>query len=150
MSLKTFFKIGDANAEVARLSTELTNVQASLDQLKGTHATELATAQNRVAELETNLSTVTGERDSARTELNTARTELATAQARVAELEGKQTTVETRAAELAATVGTPKTVPAENDKEAGKSREQLWSEYHALKTPEEQRAFWIKNKPAMR
>lgn len=150
MSLKTFFKVGEANAEVARLTNELTSLQASADQLRTEHGTALQTVQARVTELETNLSTVTGNLTAVTGERDSARAELATAKARVAELEAKQTTVDQKAAELAATVGTPAALQSEGTPANSKSKEQLWTEFNALKAQEEKRAFWTKHRAAMR
>lgn len=150
MSLKTFFKIGEANAEYARVSTELTTLQASFETAKTEHANALQALQGKLTTAEGQVASLTTERDTARTEATTARAELATAQARVTELEGKQTTVEQRAAEVAATVGTPTAVKPDGTKGDSKTKEQLWTEYHALPIGEAQNAFYKKNRAQMR
>lgn len=153
MAFKTFFKIAEANSEVARIGTELTNAQTALENLKGDHTkalekkdTEHATALAGVNE---QLSTVTTERDTARTELATAKTELATAQAEIKTLKGEAKSTDEKAAEIAATVGTPAAVKAEGNTES-KTKEQLWTEYAALPIGEAQNKFYAKHRAQMR
>jgi chromosome segregation ATPase len=149
MSLKSFFKIPEANAEIARLTTELTNKDTAHASVLETKSTELATAiserdtaRTELATAQTNLTTVT-------TELDTAKAELGKATAKIAELEGKQTTVEKKAAEIASTVGNPKPVEAESANSEQKSKEQLYAEFAAITDPTKKREFWVANKLAM-
>lgn len=156
--LKSFFKIPEANAEIARLTNELSTaeatiktaeqartnaVQVALEEKEKAHAAVLKEKDEAHATViqakETALVTLTGERDS-------ARTDLATAQARIQELEGKQTTVEKKAAELASTVGNPKAIAAEDPKSEQKNREQLLAEFAAITDPDQKREFWVKHK----
>lgn len=125
MAFKTFFQIKEANAEIARLSTELSTSQtalteaqtalstaqsehkAALEKKDSDHKTAIDAKDAKIKELEGNVTEITGERD-------TARTEVATKDARIAEIERKATNVETRAADIAASVGGTKPIAAGN------------------------------------
>lgn len=117
MAFKTFFQIKEANAEIARLSSELTTAQQALEALKQTHAAELLSRDEAHA---TALTEVRNERAALveadvrlKAELATAQASITAKDAEIAGLKGKATTVEQRAAELASTVGGSKPIAAD-------------------------------------
>jgi chromosome segregation ATPase len=145
MSLKTFFKIGDAHTEITRLTEAL----AAAEQARDTALAEVTPLKEKTTALENTVATLTTERDSARTELATSQEAITAKDTEITNLKAAATTVELRAAEIAAGVGSKTAIAADPGADSAKTQEQLWSEYHAL--PIEQRnAFYKKHRAKLK
>lgn len=147
-----FFKAGEANERI----TELEQKVVQLETAAKTHAEQLSARDSQIT-------TLTTERDQARTDLaardititqlngtvTTLTTERDQARGQVTKLEGEAKDAEARAQQILGSMGITTAVKKETADDstagAGKTEEQLWTEYNQIKTSEEKRAFYLKH-----
>lgn len=140
------FKAADASAEITRLSGLVATLQAAAEK----HAEQLAAKdkefklaadkhKEEITTLNGTITTLTGERDTAKTE--------------VTRLQGEAKNAEERAQQILAGMGINQAVRKdETDKEgaaSGKTEDQLWNEYEQISDPAAKRAFFLKHQAVL-